>query len=77
MAGLAEPGVSITNPAAPITQITVGQDGSFQVYTSAYPDDGEVYPPFQAPGDAGFFLRHGGTVDGINLTNRDTTAAGS
>jgi uncharacterized repeat protein (TIGR03803 family) len=68
-----EPAVSITS-LGPLTTITVGQDGSFQVLTAAYPANGEVYPTALAPGDAGFFLRHGGVVDGINL-NRGGTAA--
>ena len=69
-----EPADLIVYPAGPITEIAVGQDGSFQVFTSAYPNFGEVYPTQQAPGDAGFFLRQNGFIDGINL-NRGTTAA--
>ncbi len=72
----AEPGVSITG-VGPLANITVGQDGSFQIVTATYPGNGEVYPPGLAPGDAGFFLRHGGKVDGINLNRGGSAAAGS
>ena len=59
----------------PLTNITVGAEGSFQVYHSNF-QNGQVYPPLSAPisADAGFFVRlSDGTVNGLNL-NRPTAA---
>jgi uncharacterized repeat protein (TIGR01451 family) len=63
--------------AGPLTSITVGADGCFQVYHSSFVN-GQVYPPLSAPApaDAGFFVRQSdGTVNGMNLFNRPTAAS--
>ncbi len=65
--------VSILNPAWPITSLTVGEDGSFQVRRGDF-TNGQVYPGTKDPADAGLFLRHpDGTVVGFDAFERAQT----
>ena len=65
--------VSIVNPAGPITSLTVGADGSFQVRRGDF-EKGQVYPSTHDPADAGLFLRHpDGTVVGFDAYGRART----
>ncbi|HEU0011479.1 MAG TPA: DUF11 domain-containing protein [Verrucomicrobiae bacterium] len=58
----------------PLTNITVGPDGTFQVYHASF-ENGQLYPPLTAPADSGFFVRQSdGTVTGLNLSNRASAA---
>ena len=60
--------------SGPLTKITVGPDGSFQVYHASFVS-GQVYPPLFAPADTGFFVRQSdGTVNGLNMSNRPSAA---
>ena len=68
------PTLEISSPG-PLTRITVGSDGSFQVYHVSFVN-GQVYPPGFAPADAGFFVRQSdGTVNGLDLFSRPVSAA--
>jgi uncharacterized repeat protein (TIGR01451 family) len=67
------PRIEIVSPG-PLTNITVGSDGCFQVYHSNFVN-GQVYPPLSVPADSGFFVRQSdGTVNGMNLDARPTAA---
>jgi len=60
--------------SGPLTRITVGSEGSFQVHHANFVS-GQVYPPEFAPADAGFFVRQDdGTVTGLNMFNRPSAA---
>ena len=60
--------------SGPLTNISVGPDGSFQVYHASF-ESGQVYPPGVAPADACFFVRQtDGTVTGLNMLNRPSAA---
>ncbi len=60
------------NSAGPLSSVTVGSDGSFQVQLSTPgTSGGQVYPGTGTPGDAGLFLRQlDGTVNGLDLLGR-------
>jgi hypothetical protein len=58
--------VTLTTPG-PITSLTLGNDGSFQVHHTSF-SHGQVYNPDTAPGDAGLLVRQAdGTVDGWDV----------
>jgi hypothetical protein len=73
--GAGFPNSQINCPAGPITQIIVGQDGSLQIEHQDYPSFGQFYPKAVWPADCGFFLRHNGTVDGIDYAHHQGTMA--
>lgn len=61
--------VTLTS-TGPITALTVGDDGSFQVVRHDF-SQGQVFPTDSAPGDAGIFFRQAdGTVVGLDLASR-------
>lgn len=65
--------VSIVNPAGPISAITIGSDGSFQVRRDDF-QGGQAFPNNRDPADAGLFLRHpDGTVVGFDSFGRSAT----
>jgi hypothetical protein len=67
--------ITLTNPAGPITSLTVGGDGSFQVHHSGFMN-GQVFYPNAAPADAGILLRQpDGTVDGLSTGGNSAAAA--
>ncbi len=76
-AGAGFPHKQISTPAGPITQTIVGQDGSLQIEHQHFPSIGQFYPNTVWPADCGFFLRHNGTVVGIDYTHHEGTAAGN
>jgi hypothetical protein len=66
--------VSILNPSGPITAITVGGDGSFQVRRADFLS-GQAFPNNRDPADAGLFVRQAdGTVVGFDAVGRAATA---
>lgn len=73
--GAGFPNKQINNPAGPIKQITVGQDGSLQIEHQDYPSSGQFYPNTVSPADCGFFLRQNGKVDGIDYARHEGTMA--
>ena len=67
--------ITLTAPGGPITSLTLGDDGSFQVQHTGF-SSGQVFPTTTAPGDAGIFIRQtDGTVDGLDLVSRDDSTA--
>ena len=73
--GAGFPNKQISNPAGPITKITVGQDGSLQIEHQDFPSFGQIYPKGVSPADCGFFLRHDGKVDGMDYAHHEGTMA--
>lgn len=67
--------ITLTAPNGPITALTLGDDGSFQVQHTGF-SNGQVFPTATAPGDAGIFIRQAdGTIDGLDVAGRGTATA--
>jgi Bacterial Ig-like domain len=67
--------ITLTNPAGPITSLTVGGDGSFQVNHTGF-TNGQIFYPNSSPADAGIFIRQpDGLVDGLLTTGNSAAAS--
>lgn len=73
----AAPAVAVIN-GNPLT-INVGSDFTFQVYNSAVPGTGQIYPPDSGGGtaDMGWFVRSGSTKYAPDFTQHGGTATGN
>ena len=76
VAGGAEGQTFTTINASPL-KINVGADGSFQIYNSAVPGVGQVYPTGQSLGDMGIFAYIDGELHAPDFAAHGTTATGN